>query len=79
MRQLPDGAAVQAHILTGGSSQGVRTFILLDVAPSHWAWMVLAGGVTTPLIKRNTTIPTKVCPRVQYLCGGPAWCADPGL
>jgi molecular chaperone DnaK len=48
------GAAVQAGVLSGE----VKDILLLDVTPLTLSIETL-GGVATPLIQRNTTIPTR--------------------
>jgi L1 cell adhesion molecule like protein len=52
------GAAVQGAILGGVKSEKTDGLILLDVTPLTLG-IETAGQVMTPLIKRNTTIPTK--------------------
>jgi molecular chaperone DnaK len=48
------GAAIQGGVLKGD----VRDVLLLDVSPLTLG-IETAGGVSTPMISRNTTIPTK--------------------
>lgn len=63
------GAAVQGGVLTGD----VKDVLLLDVTPLSLGIETM-GGVMTPLITKNTTIPTKHS-RVLY-CGRQPVCGN---
>ena len=51
------GAAVQAGVLSGNTSEKLQEIVVLDATPLTLG-VETAGGQMTPLIKRNTTIPT---------------------
>jgi len=52
------GATVQAAILTGVKDEKLDDMLLIDVTPLTLG-IETAGGVMTPLIKRNTKVPCK--------------------
>ena len=55
---VASGAAIGAATASGDPSEKIRDFLLLDVV-SFSLGIETPGGVFSPLIKRNTTIPTK--------------------
>lgn len=52
------GAAIQASLLGGVKSEKTKDMLLIDVTPLSLG-IKTAGDIMTPLIKRNSTIPTK--------------------
>lgn len=52
------GAATNAFILSGGKSEKTDNIVVCDVAPLSIG-VETAGGIMTPIVTRNTTIPTK--------------------
>jgi L1 cell adhesion molecule like protein len=52
------GAAIYAAILSGDKSENVQDLLLLDIAPFSLG-IKTSRGLMSPLIRRNTTLPTK--------------------
>ncbi len=52
------GAAVQAAVICGSQDEQIKDILLLDVTPLSIG-IETAGGIMTPIVPRNTTIPVK--------------------
>mmetsp|Transcript_12580 Transcript_12580/g.20969 ORF Transcript_12580/g.20969 Transcript_12580/m.20969 type:complete len:683 (+) Transcript_12580:98-2146(+) len=52
------GAAVQGGILSGVTDDTIGAVVMLDITPLSFG-IETVGGVMTPIIKRETTVPTK--------------------
>ena len=55
---VAEGAAVQGAILAGVDSENITDLLLLDVVPMTFGIETL-GGISTAIVEKNTTIPTK--------------------